>query len=98
MAIQTSYSATKFGIILNESYHKINNVTIINKSINYEIEIYASLEAKNAGATPVNSFFVNGLLFSEVNDFEGENILAKLYNISKQIVEEYRGDESLINV
>jgi hypothetical protein len=98
MAIQTTHSSTKFGITLNESYHKINNVMIINKMVNYEIEIYASLEAKNLGATPVNSFFVNGVPFSEISTFEGEDILAKLYNLSKQIVQEYIENKSLIDV
>lgn len=98
MAIQTSYSSTQFGITLNESYHRINNVKIINKAINYEIEIYASKEARDSGAVPVNSFYVTSIYFSDINSLEGEDILAKLYNLSKQIVEAYINNESLIDV
>lgn len=98
MALQTNFESERIGMTFPESYQRVNNVVIRDKKVDFEIEIYASAEASTSGAKPIGSFIKNNIDMSELDAYTGDDLIAKIYNMAKEIVPEYQDNENLIDV
>lgn len=98
MAIEKKHKVIQYGIDINESYHRVNNIMINNQLVDYVIEIYISKEARYLNSTPVDAVYMNGIPFHVIMTAEGDDIIAKVYNFSKKAIPEYRNKEELIDV
>ena len=84
MAIQSTYFSTIFHVELPESYNKINNVRINDNVVSFDVLVYTSKEARERQAQPVANLPF-GVSLVDLNAFEGDNIIAKLYDCIKRM-------------
>lgn len=95
MAIKSSYFSTLFHVELENSYQKIDNVRINNNNVSFDLHIYASKEARDANAQPItNAPF--GLPLAQLDTYQGDNIIAKLYDFCKNAHPMYLTKETAI--
>lgn len=96
MAIKVQHHVRSYQIELPESYHKIDDIRIRNNIVEYTILMFASQDARVNLAQPID-VMSNGISLDSLNDYEGDNIVAKLYNYTKSDFPLYAG-KSLENV
>ena len=78
MALQMT-KTTRYGIIAENAYHRIENVTISNKnSLQFEIKSYKDSQSKLA---------FDNLIFVTDYDIEGDNPIAQAYAHLKTLPE-----------
>lgn len=95
MAIQKNFSSINLNMDFENAYYKIDNININNKIISYQIEIYPSIDVRNNGNRPIDFLHKGDIHISELDKYEGDNIIAKLYNISKIAIPEFQQGELL---
>lgn len=89
MAIQKTITIQHFGLVLENAYHKIDDIFISNKQVNFAVMTYASKEAKDNAAGSVSTF-KSGISLEQLETYDGDNIIAKLYNFIKAVHPEYK--------
>lgn len=92
MALQKSITIDNYGIELPNSYHKIDSIRIENGQINFMIKVYASKDARDQNANPLefNSYPVD---YDQLHDnHAGDNLIAKLYDYVKVTNPDYQTD------
>lgn len=90
MAIKIQHNSRLFQVELPESYHKIDNIRIRNNVVEYDILIFATQEARSNSAQHIDSF-TNGVSLPVLETYTGDNIVAKLYEYSKEVYPLYAG-------
>jgi hypothetical protein len=91
MAIQKTITVQHFGLVLENAYHRIDDIYISNKQVNFSIKTFVSKEARdnNAGEVAINK---SGLSLETLQTFDGDDIIAKLYNFIKSIHPDFKED------
>lgn len=83
MALQKSINLNNFGLELPESYHKIDSIRIDNGRIDFMIRVYASKDARDQNANPLE-FYSNTVDYNQLYQHHaGDDLIAKLYDYVK---------------
>lgn len=88
MALEKSITLHNYGLELPNSYHKIDSIRIENGHIEFMIKVFASKEARDSGATPLN-FVLDNISYTQIQAFTGDDLIAKLYDYVKKANLEY---------
>lgn len=92
MALQKAITLDNYGLELPNSYHKIDSIRIENGQINFMIKVYASKDARDQHANPLDyhsySVDYDRLYLNHV----GDDLIAKLYDYVKVTNTEYQTD------
>lgn len=91
MAIQKPTTLEHFGLVLENAYHKIDDISLSNKHVRFSVKTYASKEARDALASPINTV-INAITFDDLQAYEGDDIIAKLYTFTKTVNPEFATD------
>ena len=83
MALEKQMTLRQYGLDLTNAYIKIDSININNGNVDFQLKVYASKEARDANAIPLTVEFANARL-KTLDDFSGNDIVAKLYNFVKQ--------------
>lgn len=92
MALQKLINLSSFGLELPNSYHKIDSIRIENGKIDFMIKVYASKDARDQNANPleINSYIVD---YDQLYQHHaGDDLIAKLYDYVKVTNPEYQTD------
>lgn len=84
MAIQSNYFSATFHVELPESYNKISNVRINEGKVSFDVLVYANKEAKDRNAQSIINLPFS-IPLENIEAFEGDNIIAKLYDCAKRM-------------
>lgn len=90
MAIKVEHTARSYQVLLPESYHKIDNIRIRNNVVEYDILIFATQNARVNLAQPIDTLS-NGIALDQLDNYTGDNIVAKLYDYTKTVFPPYVG-------
>jgi hypothetical protein len=91
MALINTIENEMFLITVENAYHKVNNVNInvLNNVINVEMLIYGSKKARFSNARPIEVKNIP-ISFQLVEMNEGSTFIAKVYNVIKSNVLDYK--------
>jgi uncharacterized protein YbaA (DUF1428 family) len=90
MAIQKETIIDRFGITLPETYCKIDSVHINrDQTVTFSINVYSDAAARDANAQPLHEDH-EVVKLSDLNVYEGNDILAKLYAFAKDKMPAYK--------
>lgn len=83
MAIKSKYFSTQFHVEFENSYQKIDNIRINNNNVSFDVYVYATQQSRDINAQPVSNM-PYGLPLDTLDLFQGDNIVAKLYDFCKK--------------
>ncbi len=91
MALIKTIESKSFLMTITDAYHKINNINInvSQNNISVDMVIYASKNARILNARPVDNKIIN-IPLKLVEDNSGDTFIARIYNVIKDIVFEYK--------
>lgn len=91
MAIQKTLDSSKFGLELTDAYHKVDDISINNKNVQFSINAYANKVASDASLSALNTVGMNVPL-SVIEQHEGDTFIAKIYAFVKNVHPDYAED------